>query len=139
MSPAKDPPSIQVETTEEGPVRCTLAVQVPAAAVGKAFERVYRDVGRQARVKGFRPGKVPRAVIKKMYGATLGEEVERLLVGETLQEAIEQSGVHPVVEPTIDADVPAEGEAFSYRVGLEVKPEFTLGDLQGLPARKPNV
>ena len=136
---AKDSPSIEVSTAEEGAVRRTVTVTVPSEEVGKAFERVFAQLGKHARVKGFRPGKVPRNVIKKLHGATVGEEVERLLVGQTLEDAIEQSEAQPVVEPTIDADVPQEGEAFSYRVGIEVKPTFQLGELQGLPAKKPKV
>lgn len=130
---------IQVETAEDGAVFRTLTVEVPAERVGAAFERIFRDLGKQARVKGFRPGKVPRSVIQKMYGGTLGEEVERLLVSQTLPEAIRESGVEPVVEPTIDAGTPEDGQAYTYKVGLEIKPQIQLGDLQGLPAQKPAV
>jgi trigger factor len=98
---------------------------------------VLRDLGKHARVKGFRPGKAPRSVIQKLYGGTVAEEVERFLVGRTLEQAVEQSGVAPVVEPTIDAPPPREGEAFTYRVGMEVKPEIELGEVSGLAAKKP--
>lgn len=139
MAKDSDQPSFEVSTADEGPVRRTLTVEVPADHVDEAFTRVYAQLGRHSRVKGFRPGKVPRNVIRKLHGPTIAEEVERLLVGQTLETAIERSGTHPVVEPTIEADTPIEGEAFSYRLGLEVRPEFQLGELQGLPARKPKV
>jgi len=131
--------AIQVTVTEESPVQRTLQVELPAARVDLAFANVFRNLGKQARVKGFRPGKVPRSVIQKLHGGAVSEEVERLLVSESLEEAVDRGGVHPVVEPTIDASPPREGEPFSYRVGLEVKPELTLGELQGLPARQPKV
>ena len=134
-----EPSAIQVTTTEEGPVRRTLQVEVPPEQVSRAFEHVFRDLSQHARVKGFRPGKVPRSVVQKLYGGTVTEEVERLLVSQSLEEAVDRSGVHPVVEPTIDAPPPVPGQPFSYRVGLEVKPEFALGELRGLPGRKPKL
>jgi trigger factor len=134
-----EPSAIQVTTTEEGPVRRTLQVEIPPEQVSRAFEHVFRDLAKHARVKGFRPGKVPRSVVQKLYGGTVTEEVERLLVSQSLEEAVDRSGVHPVVEPTIDAPPPVQGQAFSYRVGLEVKPEFALSELRGLPGRKPKL
>jgi len=129
----------QVNTTEEGAVQRTLEVEVAADQVAKAFERVLRDLGKHARVRGFRPGKAPRSVIQKLHGGSVAEEVERFLVGRTLEQAIEESGLSPIVEPTIDAPPPVEGEAFRYRVGMELKPEIELGELTGLPGKKPPV
>ncbi|HKJ24785.1 MAG TPA: trigger factor [Myxococcota bacterium] len=132
-------PSIPFElnTSEPSAVERTLEVEIPAGEVAKAFDRVLRDLGKHARVRGFRPGKAPRSVILKLYGGTVAEEVERWLVGRTLEQAVERSGVAPVVEPTIDAPPPVEGEAFTYRVGTEVKPEIELGEVTGLPAKRP--
>jgi len=126
-----------VRTADEGAVQRTLEVEIPAEQVGRAFDRVLRDLAKHARVRGFRPGKAPRSVIRKLYGGTVAEEVERWLVGRTLEPAVEESGVTPVVEPAIDAPLPAEGEAYAYRVGMEVKPTIELGELTGLPAKKP--
>jgi len=129
----------ELNVREEGAVQRTLEVEVPADAVKQAFDHVLRDLGKQARVRGFRPGKAPRSVIQKLYGGTVAEEVERFLVGRTLEPAVEQSGVAPIVEPTLDAPPPVEGEAFTYRVGMEVKPEIELPELEGLPGRRPAV
>jgi trigger factor len=132
-------PSIpfEIETSETDAVQRTLEVEIPAAEVKKAFDRVLRDLGKHARVRGFRPGKAPRSVILKLYGGTVAEEVERWLVGRTLEQAVERSGVAPIVEPTIDAPPPVEGEPFVYRVAMELKPEIELGEITGLPARRP--
>jgi trigger factor len=131
--------AVQVHATESGPVRRTLEVEVAPERVDRAFERVYRELGRHARVKGFRPGKVPRSVIRKLHGGTAAEEVERLLVTQTLADAVEETGVQPVVEPAVEAPTPVEGEPFRYTVALEVKPEISLPELEGLPARRPRV
>ena len=130
---------VQVEVTEEGPVIRSMRVEVDARRVSKAFTRAYKDLGRQARVKGFRPGKVPQFVLERMYGATVPSEIERMLVSDTFQDAVEQAGLLPLVEPEIDAGAPVSGEPFSYTARIEVRPEIELPDLAGLPAIRPAV
>jgi trigger factor len=129
---------LHVEAHEEGPVAHRLEVRVPAERVAAAFARAYRELGRSARVRGFRPGRAPVSVLRKLYGAAVAEDVEHALVAETLPAALEQTGLVPVCHPSIDADRPDESAAFSYRAQVEVKPSFELGDLKGLPARRPS-
>ncbi len=132
-------PSVSVSTTETSPIRRLLAVEVSAARVQKAFDRAYRDLARSARVKGFRPGKTPRHVLEKLYGAGLAEEIERTLVNETLPEAVESAGIFVVAEPAIEAEPPQPNQVFRYRANLEVKPSIALPELGGLPATRPPV
>jgi trigger factor len=107
--------------------------------VRKAFDKAYRELGRSVRVRGFRPGKAPRSVLERLYGASLSEELERQLVSETLAEAVDQSGVSPVSEPSIDATPPRPDTPFRYTASVEVKPEMTLPPLGGLPVTRPPV
>jgi trigger factor len=130
---------VQVEVTEEGPVIRSMRVEVDARRVSKAFTRAYKDLARQASVKGFRPGKVPQFVLERMYGATVPSEIERMLVSDTFQDAVEQAGLLPLVEPEIDAGAPVSGEPFSYTARIEVRPEIELPDLAGLAAIRPAV
>jgi trigger factor len=132
-------PAFSVSATERSAVLRSLAVEVDEREVQSAFERVYRDLAKSVRVRGFRPGKTPRAVLEKLYAATVAEEVERLLVNETFALAVERSGVSPVVEPSIAAEPPKPGQAFRYTAEVEVKPSIALPDLAGLPASRPVV
>lgn len=128
---------LHVETREDGPVARWVEVQVPAARVDRAFERAYRALGRTARVRGFRPGKAPLTVLRKMYGPAVAEDVERELVGDTIAAALEQAKLQPVTQPQVESDVPVEGSGFQYRARVEVKPGITLCELRGLPAQRP--
>lgn len=130
---------ISVETTETSSIQRTLRVEVDAKRVRKAFDRAYKDLGRQVRVRGFRPGKAPRSVLEKIYGGSIGEELEQQLVRETLPDALEQAGVEPVSEPQVDSSQPTRGEGFAYTAVVEVKPTIELPDLAGLPGSKPSV
>jgi trigger factor len=123
---------VRVEKNVISPVVSELSVEVSAGRVDAAFERVLQELRKGARVKGFRPGKVPTHVIKQIYGSQLGEEVERVLVNQTLPDAVEQVDIVPVVEPQIEAAPPVAGQAFHYKARIEMKPAIELPDLASL-------
>lgn len=127
-----------LEVREEGVVTRWLEVEVAPAQVDAAFARAYRGLARSARVRGFRPGKAPVSVLRRLYGPAVAEDVERELVSETLPTALERSALEPVSEPSIDASPPAEGGAFAYRARVEVKPPIELGEVAGLRAQRPS-
>jgi len=130
---------IQIEAQEISAVVREIAVEVADKRVDAAFGRVIKELRKTARVKGFRPGKVPTNVIKQMYGEGLAEEIERQLVRETLPDAVELAELEPVVEPQIEAEVPSEGKAFRYKARIEIKPEIELPDLSQLSGERPRV
>ena len=130
---------IQIEAQEISAVVREIAVEVAGKRVDAAFGRVIKELRKTARVKGFRPGKVPTNVIKQMYGEGLAEEIERQLVRETLAGAVELAELEPVVEPQIEGEVPSEGKAFRYKARIEIKPEIELPDLSRLSGERPRV
>ena len=132
-------PSFSVSAAERSSVLRALSIEVEEQDVRDAFERVYRNLARSVRVRGFRPGKTPRSVLERVYAASVAEEVERLLVNETFAAAVERSGVVPVVEPSIAAEPPKPGQVFRYTAEVEVKPGLELPALEGLPAQRPPV
>jgi trigger factor len=130
---------IRIEANEISPVVRELSIEVQVDRVDAAYARVVNELRKGARVKGFRPGKVPPKVIKRIYAGALGEEIERSLVRETLADAVELAELQPVVEPQIEAEPPVEGEAFLYKARIEVKPEIELPDLEKISGSRPAV
>ena len=133
---AKD---IRVESHDESPIRKRVEVEIAPKRVKKAFDRAYKDLAKRVPVKGFRPGKAPRSVLERLYGASIAEQIEQSLVSETLGDAVELAGVDPVAEPAIEAGAPKPDQAFQYVAHVEVKPPVELPDLIGLPATRPAV
>jgi trigger factor len=131
--------SIRVETIDKTPILETIEVEIEAPRVRKAFERAYRDLAKQVRVKGFRPGKAPRSVLERLYGASVAEQLEHTLVADTLADAIEISGITPISEPAISAGKPVPDANFKYMASIELSPAIALPDLTGLPAIRPEV
>ena len=130
---------ITVSTEEVSAVVRSIGVTVPRSRVVHAFDHTYRDLARTANVRGFRKGKVPRSVLEKLYGASIPEEIERILIQETIQEAVERSGLEPLVQPEVEAGPPTRDADFEYTLRVEVKPEIELPELDGLPAKAPAV
>ncbi len=132
-----DTSDLAVVASQESPSSRRIEVTVPLSRVRRAYERAYRDIAKNARVKGFRPGKVPRAVLERMFGPTLGEEIERALVNETLGAALAQAGVEPVATPAVDASPPQADREFHYKALVEIRPPIELPALEGLPGQRP--
>jgi trigger factor len=130
---------VTVESQAESSVLHRVVVEVDAPRVRRAFDRAYRDLGRRVRVRGFRPGKAPRSVLERLYGASVAEEIEQALVAETLADAVQQAGLDVVTEPAIEASPPSPDRSFRYTARIEVKPRVELPSLDGLPARMPLV
>lgn len=134
-----DRSDLRIETNELSPVVRELSVEIESARVDAAFATTVKGLRKQARVKGFRPGKAPTSVIKQMYGPSLAEEIERTLVRETLGDAVSLAELVPVVEPQIEAGLPEEGKSFRYTARIEIKPEIALPELGALSGSRPKV
>jgi trigger factor len=119
------------------PVRKRLQIEVPAAAVQAELERAFQRVGQQARLRGFRPGKAPRTVIERTFGAEVRREVLGRLVEQTFHEAIDAHQLAIVGMPDIDAEALTPGEALRYSATVDVRPVITLGDLDELSVVRP--
>lgn len=117
-------------------VQRRLQIEVAAEAVSKAFDDQYRRIQRDARVQGFRPGKAPMNIIKKLYGGRVGYDVSEDLIKSGLGKALVDHSVNPIATPVVeDAGVPAPGQAFSFKVLVDVLPELTFGDYKGLAVK----
>ncbi|MBQ8280513.1 MAG: trigger factor [Roseburia sp.] len=130
--------SVQVENLEKNVVKLT--IEVPAEEVEKALNAAYLKERNKISVPGFRKGKVPRAMIEKMYGPEIFyEEAANNLMQNSYAAAVEESGVDVVSRPTVDVVQIEKGKAFIYTAEVAVKPEVKLGKYKGVNVTKANV
>ena len=85
---------LEIENLSE--VRRKLRIEVPSQEVAREVDRAYRELGKKAKVKGFRPGKVPRAVLELYYKKQVEQEVSDSLVRRSLGEALREQALEPV-------------------------------------------
>lgn len=109
-----------------------MTVHVPTERVENEVDSRLRRLGRTAKVKGFRPGKVPFSVIRQQYGPQAREDVLQDLLRQTYGEALQQEKLRPAGAPTIDPVSMEPGEGLRYTATFEVYPEVTLKKTEGL-------
>ncbi len=129
---------IKVEMEDLGEVKRKLAIVVSKEEVDQEVDRAYRDLGKRAKVKGFRPGKIPRSVLAIYYKKQVEQEVSDALVRRSLQEALQEKELFPVGMNWPEPLPPVmEGEDYRFVVELEVVPEITVENYTGLTLQDP--
>lgn len=123
---------MKVEVKDVSPVEKMLEVEIPAERVGDEIEEQYGELMRTAHVKGFRPGKVPRKIVERLFKDYIHQQVVKKLVEETMQTAMDRKQLKPVVEPVVDPAELKPGEAYAYTAHLEVAPAVELKEYKGL-------
>jgi trigger factor len=124
---------MEIKVEELSPVERKLSVAVPPQNVAKEMDQAYQSWGKRAKVKGFRPGKAPRLILKRLYGKEIEEQVSQELFRQSLNEALEEAKLQPVLVKMPTALPPlVEGDPFQYSVEVEVAPEFTAQNYRQL-------
>ena len=127
--------SVKVENLEHNMAKLT--IEVSAEELEKALNTAYNKQKKQISVPGFRKGKVPRAMIEKMYGAEIFyEDAANELMQQTYPSAIDESGVDIVSRPTVDVVQIEKGKPFIYTAEVATRPEVTLGKYMGVTVTK---
>jgi trigger factor len=113
-----------------------LNITVPVDRIENETQKKLHKLTATAKIAGFRPGKVPLAMIQKRYGDSVRGEVIENLIRETYVEAIQQEKLHPAGQPKIEIVSSKPGEPFSYVAILEIYPEVKLNDLSQIKVEK---
>lgn len=127
---------MQVSVEELGGLERRLTVQLPAATIEQEIEKRLQDLSRRVKLDGFRPGKVPYKVVKRMYGDQVRSDVIGELLQSSFQEAVSGQSLRLAGSPAIEPVTAAEGD-FAYAATFEVVPEFTLQGLEGIAVERP--
>ena len=117
------------------PTRVKLTVEVPSEELQPHVDAALKTIGSQIQVPGFRAGKVPARIIEQRVGkgAVIQEAVNEALP-EFFGKAVDETGVSPIGQPEVDiTEVPmADGEQLKFTVEVDVRPEITLPDYDGI-------
>jgi len=130
---------MEVNIEEIGPCRNRIRITLPQAKVEETFEKHYRDLKGTIRIKGFRPGKVPRSYLERKFGEEIAKQVKINLIEETLDKALEENKLDPIGKPEIDLEkilVEAKRE-LTFEAVVEVRPSFELGTYTGIKVERP--
>lgn len=127
---------MQVSVENVGSLQRRLTVRLPSERLDSVAGARLGEIARTARIKGFRPGKVPARIIEQRYGAQVRNEVLGDLVRDSFNEAVRNENLRPAGQPEIQT-APAQDGELSYVATFEVVPEFGPIDVTGLQIVRP--
>jgi trigger factor len=108
-----------------------MTVELPAEQIEAEVDKRLKQIGQTAKLDGFRPGKVPMNMLRRVYGSQVLQEVYGQLVETSYQQALQQENLHPAGLPKIEPKEATEEGLFGYIATLEVMPEIQLAKLEG--------
>ena len=130
--------SVQVENLEKNMAKLT--VTVSADKFEKAMQAAYMKQRSRISIAGFRKGKVPRAMIEKVYGPEVFfEDAANTMINEFYPQAMDESGLDIVSRPDIEVTQIEKGKDFIFIAEVAVKPEVKLGEYKGITVKKAEI
>lgn len=125
---------VSVEKTSE--LNRKITVTVPETLIQQKIDAKLKQLAGTARIDGFRPGKIPPAMLKKLYGSQVRNEVTDELIETSLRDAFRDHNLHPVGAARIEPQITTNGD-FSYAAYVEIYPDITLPDFSALEIKRP--
>jgi trigger factor len=127
---------MQVSLSATGGLERRLEVAVPATEVDSEVEQRLKQISRTARLKGFRPGKAPFAVVRKQFGDQVHTEVISDLMRSSFAQALSQENLTPAATPRIEPLAVGPGADLKYAAVFEVMPEVKLASVDGITVER---
>ena len=128
---------MKTELTDVSETQKRITVEIPSDVVDKEIDRVAKGYSKQARLPGFRPGKVPPSVIKQRFKDQILHDVMHALIPRAIEDSLTERGVEPVDTPNVkDVDL-KEGQPLKFTAAFETLPPFDPGDLATISLRPP--
>jgi trigger factor len=119
---------MKVTVEDQSSVKKVLHIEVPVDVVGRELDDAYNEMKKTVKVKGFRPGKVPRAVLERMYRKEVHADVSSKLIQEGFIAALKLNDLNVVAPPKVDPPELKEGAAYRFDALVEVRP--VISDVQ---------
>jgi len=120
--------NVEVENLDK--VRKKVQILLPEEKISEIRESIYEELKKKAKIKGFRPGKVPKSIITSYYKDYIDEEVQTRMVQSTMGEALSTAKVDPLTEPILN--FVNEDDRHGYELECEVVPEIELPSYKGV-------
>jgi len=127
---------MEATITDINSVKKKIQIEIPQAHVAKAVDAAYLELKKNAKVKGFRPGKIPRTVLERMFNKDVQADVANTLIQNSFLEAVKKHSLAFIGMPDIDPPALDPAAPYIYDVTLEVKPELAPIDFNGVQLKK---
>jgi trigger factor len=129
---------MKVNVEDVSSVKKVLHIEIPQKTVVSELDSAYRDVKKNAKIKGFRPGKAPRSVLERLYKKDVQADVSSKLIQTSFTEALKETDLKIISSPKIDPPELDANSSYTYDATVDVKPELEDLDIKGLPLKRAN-
>jgi len=127
---------VAMNIEELSSVKKKLSFEIPWNEVKNELDTVYVDIGKKAKIKGFRPGKIPRKVLETYFKEHAENETINNIVNKFYWQALEEKRIVALSRPDIDQEGLKENSAFSFSASFETEPEFEPKGYKGIELEK---
>ncbi len=130
---------ISIEDT--GVLKKKIKIEIPESQIKEKLDENYKELMREAQIPGFRVGHAPRKLIEKRFGKDVREQVKQMLIGQAINQAIEEKELKTLGDPDVKIDeieMPESGP-LQFEFEVEVEPEFELPKLEGIELTEEDV
>jgi trigger factor len=129
---------MQVSVENTGGLERRLTVHVPESEIQGKVDSKLRELSKQVKIKGFRPGRVPMSVVKQRYGKQVRQDIVNETMQASLQQAIQDESLKPASRPRVDAAPEGlDSGDLDFTAVIEVYPELDAIDVSGLEIERP--
>jgi trigger factor len=130
---------VKTDVEELSPTRVKLTIEVPFDELKPNVDRAYREVARQVRIPGFRPGRVPPRVIDQRIGrGAVLEQAVQDAVPQLYGKALEENDVFALGQPAVEITKLDDGKELAFTAEVDVRPKFDIPDIDGMPVTVEN-
>jgi trigger factor len=130
---------VKTDVEELSPTRVKLTIEVPFEELKPNVDRAYREVARQVRIPGFRPGRVPPRVIDQRIGrGAVLEQAVQDAVPQLYGKALEENDVFALGQPAVEITKLDDGKELAFTAEVDVRPKFDIPDIDGMPVTVEN-
>lgn len=123
---------MNVNVEDISSIKRKVNIEIPQDQVAKEVDSFYRDLGKKAKIKGFRPGKVPRNILERHFKDYVKAEVIQKLIQDTYPKALSETNLQPVSNPVVEPGELESGKPFHYSATIEIRPEIKVEGYPGL-------
>lgn len=129
---------MKVSVEDVSSVKKVLHIEIPQKTVVSELDSAYRDVKKNAKIKGFRPGKAPRSVLERLYKKDVQADVSSKLIQTSFTEALKETDLKIISSPKIDPPELDATSSYTYDATVDVKPELADLAIKGLALKRTN-
>jgi len=120
-------------------VKKKMSLEIPWEEVKTQMDAVYREIGKKAKIKGFRPGKIPRQILEKYFREQAEEETLNQIINKYYWQTLDEKGIVAVSRPEITQDGLKENEPYTFAASFEIEPEIEPNNYKNIELEKEEI